>query len=114
MTPEKRITLPDPKSPFNRTATNELKSGGADIPATEENKDEYIETIIEYHISCCLAKVFDEHGPKLLIGGMFTTDVDKPFKDKSAPSESVFVSSQFTTRTEKYRQPVVLMRGIEN
>ncbi|KAF9503881.1 hypothetical protein BS47DRAFT_1247622, partial [Hydnum rufescens UP504] len=69
---------------FNGTVTIELKSGGADVPATEENNEENIETIIE-----CSHKEFNtslpgsgeltpqeftnalnEHDPKLPIGGM--------------------------------------------
>ncbi|KAF9520205.1 hypothetical protein BS47DRAFT_1357687 [Hydnum rufescens UP504] len=94
--------------------TIELNPSGADIPTTEENKKEYVKTAIEYCVLCHLTKVLDEHGPKPLIGGIFVINIDKLFKDKPEPSKSVFVSSQFTMKTEKYHCLVVLMGGIKD
>ncbi|KAF9521135.1 hypothetical protein BS47DRAFT_1357065 [Hydnum rufescens UP504] len=80
---------------FGEMVTIELKPGGADIPVTEENKKEYVETVIEYRISRRvreqfdafmsgfselipqeLINVFDERELELLIGGMSDIDVD--------------------------------------
>ena len=74
--------------------TIELKPGGADIPVTEENKQEYVDLIVEYRISkrvkdqsdalmsglselipLDLITVFDECELELLIGGMPEIDV---------------------------------------
>ncbi|KAF9506905.1 hypothetical protein BS47DRAFT_1304654 [Hydnum rufescens UP504] len=74
---------------FNRTVTIELKSGGADVPATEENNEEDIKTVIECRAECQAHKGFDislpgtgeltpqeltnvlnECDPELLIGSM--------------------------------------------
>ena len=72
----------------------ELKPGGADIPVTEENKQEYVDLIVEYRISkrvkaqsdalmsglgelipLNLLTIFDERELELLIGGMPEIDV---------------------------------------
>ena len=79
---------------FGETITIELKPGGADTPVTEENKKDYVDTVVEYRISKCVKKqskafmagfreiipqdlinVFDERGLKLLIGGIPQIDV---------------------------------------
>ncbi|KAF8334176.1 uncharacterized protein EI90DRAFT_3051375 [Cantharellus anzutake] len=80
---------------FGELVTIELKPGGADVPVTEENKKEYVETVIEYRIVRRvkeqfdafmsgfselipqeLINVFDERELELLIGGMSDIDVD--------------------------------------
>ncbi|KIM30176.1 hypothetical protein M408DRAFT_328262 [Serendipita vermifera MAFF 305830] len=80
---------------FGELVTIELKSGGADIPVTEENKKEWVDARIEYRvhkqakeqfdafmsgflelIPQDLINVFDEHELELLIGGMSEIDVD--------------------------------------
>lgn len=80
---------------FGEMVTIELKPGGADVPVTEENKKEYVDTVIEYRISRRvkeqfdafmsgfselipqeLINVFDERELELLIGGMSEIDVD--------------------------------------
>jgi E3 ubiquitin-protein ligase NEDD4 len=74
--------------------TIELKPGGADVAVTEENKQEYVDLIVEYRISKRvkdqfdafmsgfselipqdLVTVFDERELELLIGGMSEIDV---------------------------------------
>ncbi|KAF8969807.1 ubiquitin-protein ligase [Flammula alnicola] len=80
---------------FGEMVTIELKPGGADVPVTEENKKEYVESVVEYRISKRvkeqfeafmsgfselipqdLITVFDERELELLIGGMSEIDVD--------------------------------------
>ncbi|KZT74124.1 HECT-domain-containing protein [Daedalea quercina L-15889] len=80
---------------FGEMVTVELKSGGADIPVTEDNKKEYVGRVVEYRISRRvkdqfdafmsgfselipqdLINVFDERELELLIGGMSEIDVD--------------------------------------
>jgi len=80
---------------FGELVTIELKPGGADVPVTEENKKEYVETMIEYRTSRRvkdqfdtsgfgeliphdLVNVFDEREVELLIGGMSEIDVCVP------------------------------------
>ena len=79
---------------FGELVTIDLRSGGADIPVTEENKEEYVNAVVEYRI--CkrvkdqfeafmvgynelvpqdLIQVFDERELELLIGGMSEIDV---------------------------------------
>ena len=72
----------------------DLKPGGAGIAVTEENKKEYVNLMVKYHISKRvkvqfdafmsgfeeliprdLIKVFDEHELELLIGGTSEIDV---------------------------------------
>lgn len=84
---------------FGELHTIELKSGGADVNVTEENKKEYVDHIVEYRISKRvkdqfeafmsgfselipqdLITVFDERELELLIGGMSEIDVDDWFK----------------------------------
>ena len=79
---------------FGEMVTIELKPGGADIPVTEENKKDYVESVVEYRISRRvkeqfeafmsgfselipqdLITVFDERELELLIGGMSEIDV---------------------------------------
>ncbi len=76
------------------TVTIELKPGGANITVTEENKKEYVDLMVEYHVSKRvkdqfdafmsgfselipqdLVNVFDERELELLIGGMSEIDV---------------------------------------
>ncbi|KAF9510142.1 hypothetical protein BS47DRAFT_1300590, partial [Hydnum rufescens UP504] len=64
------------KDHLSRMATTELKPSSADTPVSEENKNEYVEAVIENCISCHLAKVFDECEPKLLLSGMLHIDVE--------------------------------------
>ena len=78
---------------FGEMVTIELKPGGADIPVTEENKQEYVNLIVEYRISkrvkdqsdallsglnefipLDLLTVFDERELELLISG--TPEID--------------------------------------
>ncbi|KAF9506028.1 hypothetical protein BS47DRAFT_1399862 [Hydnum rufescens UP504] len=92
----------------------EPRPGGTDIPDTTENKEEYIETVIEYRTLCSLVRVFDEHEFKLLISDMLVVSIDNPSKGMSESSEPISISDQFTTRTEKCRHLVVPMRGIKN
>lgn len=80
---------------FGELVTIELKPGGANVPVTEENKKEYVDTVIEYRIVRRvreqfeafmsgfselipqeLVNVFDERELELLIGGMSDIDVD--------------------------------------
>lgn len=80
---------------FGELVTIELKPGGGDVPVTEENKKEYVDTVIDYRISRRvkeqfeafmsgfselipqdLINVFDERELELLIGGMSDIDVD--------------------------------------
>ncbi|PPQ89104.1 hypothetical protein CVT25_006476 [Psilocybe cyanescens] len=80
---------------FGEMVTVELKPGGEEIPVTEENKKEYVESVVEYRISKRvkeqfeafmsgfselipqdLITVFDERELELLIGGMSEIDVD--------------------------------------
>ncbi|KAF9515069.1 hypothetical protein BS47DRAFT_1391988 [Hydnum rufescens UP504] len=107
---DKRITRPDPKSMnvdlfrdmtwllgkdtvnliFEAFATSEgrldgmvtieLKSGGADVSATEENNEENIETVIECHAKRRAHEEFNRD-PELLIGG--TSDMR--VKDRLEP-----------------------------
>jgi hypothetical protein len=79
---------------FGEMVTIELKPGGADIPVTEENKQEYVDLIVDYRISrrveeqsdelmkglselipLNLLTVFDEREMELLISGMPVIDV---------------------------------------
>ncbi|KAF8895481.1 hypothetical protein BD779DRAFT_1499760 [Infundibulicybe gibba] len=80
---------------FGELVTVELKSGGGDIPVTEENKKEYVDAVVAYRISkrvkeqfdafmegllelipSDLISVFDERELELLIGGMSEIDID--------------------------------------
>ncbi|KAF8903115.1 hypothetical protein CPB84DRAFT_1814748 [Gymnopilus junonius] len=80
---------------FGELITVELKSGGGDVPVTEENKKEYVDAVVEYRISKRvkeqfdafmeglleliprdLINVFDERELELLIGGMSEIDMD--------------------------------------
>ncbi|KAF2840823.1 E3 ubiquitin-protein ligase pub1 [Patellaria atrata CBS 101060] len=80
---------------FGETVNVPLKEGGADIPVTNENKQEYIELITEWRIQKRveeqfsafvtgfhelippdLVNVFDERELELLIGGIADIDVD--------------------------------------
>ncbi len=79
---------------FGEIVTIDLKSGGARIAVTEENKKEYVELVVEYRISKRvkdqfdafmsgfndlipqnLIEIFDELELKLLIGGVTEIDV---------------------------------------
>ncbi|THV00829.1 HECT-domain-containing protein [Dendrothele bispora CBS 962.96] len=80
---------------FGEFVTIELKPGGGDVPVTEENKQEYVDAVVEYRISrrvkeqfstfmegllelvpMELLGVFDEREMELLIGGMSEIDMD--------------------------------------
>jgi E3 ubiquitin-protein ligase NEDD4 len=79
---------------FGKMVAIDLKPGGADIAVTEENKKEYVDLMVEYHISKRvkdqfdafmsgfnelipqdLITRFDERELELLIGGMAEIDV---------------------------------------
>ncbi|KAJ4482107.1 hypothetical protein J3R30DRAFT_3456468 [Lentinula aciculospora] len=80
---------------FGELVIIDLKPNGADITVTEENKKEYVDTVVEYRISrrvkeqfnafmegllellpLDLISVFDERELELLIGGMSEIDMD--------------------------------------
>jgi len=80
---------------FGELVNVELKPGGADIPVTDANKEEYVEHIVSHRIAGRIAeqfrafleglgdvlpldllRVFDEHELELLIGGMTEIDMD--------------------------------------
>ncbi|KAF9507813.1 hypothetical protein BS47DRAFT_1258799, partial [Hydnum rufescens UP504] len=61
-------TLITTEACFGKMATIKLKPGGADIPITEENKKEYVESILEFCNLHCL--ILNEHELELLIGSM--------------------------------------------
>ena len=79
---------------FGEMVAVDLKSGGADIVVTEENKKEYVDLVVEYYLSKRVKdqfdafmsgfkelipqdsiNVFDEHELELLIGGTSEIDV---------------------------------------
>lgn len=79
---------------FGELVTIELKPGGEDIPVTEENKKDYVDSVVAYRISRRvkdqftsfmeglleliprdLINVFDERELELLIGGMSEIDM---------------------------------------
>jgi E3 ubiquitin-protein ligase NEDD4 len=79
---------------FGELVTIELKPGGEDVPVTEANKKEYVDTVVAYRISTRvkdqfnsfmeglleliprdLVNVFDERELELLIGGMSEIDM---------------------------------------
>ena len=79
---------------FGEMLTIELKPGGAEIPVTEENKQDYVTAIVEYRISKRvkdqfealmtgfnefiprdILNVFDEQGLEFLISGISEIDV---------------------------------------
>ncbi|KAF9468470.1 hypothetical protein BDZ94DRAFT_1153978 [Collybia nuda] len=80
---------------FGEHVTIELRPGGQELPVTEENKKEYVDSIVAYRISkrvkeqfdafmegllelipSDLINVFDERELELLIGGMSEIDID--------------------------------------
>jgi E3 ubiquitin-protein ligase NEDD4 len=82
---------------FGEMVTIDLKPGAADIAVREENKKEYVDLAVEYHISKRvkdqfhalmggfnelipqdLINVFDERELELLIGGTSEVDVYVP------------------------------------
>ena len=79
---------------FGRMVTRELKPGGAKIPVTDENKDEYIQLVIQWRfvsrvqqqmdnflagfnelVPLNLIKIFDEGELELLLCGIGVIDV---------------------------------------
>jgi len=85
----------DEEDCFGVKQTIELKEDGANIPVTDENKQEYIDLLIEHSINSGveeqlkafrnglyeiipddLLKIFDERELELLIGGLNNIDVD--------------------------------------
>ena len=79
---------------FGELVTIELKPGGGDIPVTEDNKKDYVDSVVAYRISRRvkeqfdsfmeglleliprdLINVFDERELELLIGGMSEIDM---------------------------------------
>jgi E3 ubiquitin-protein ligase NEDD4 len=80
---------------FGQHVIVDLKPGGADLPVTEVNKEEYVELVVSHRIAGRIAeqfralleglgdvlpmdlvRVFDEHELELLIGGMTEIDMD--------------------------------------
>ena len=80
---------------FGEHVIVELKAGGADLPVTEVNKEEYVDLVVAHRIAgriseqfrafmeglgdvlpLDLLRVFDEHELELLIGGMTEIDMD--------------------------------------
>ncbi|KAF5369483.1 hypothetical protein D9758_002754 [Tetrapyrgos nigripes] len=80
---------------FGELVTIELKPNGEEIPVTEENKQDYVDAIVDYRISrrvkdqfdafmngllelvpMELLGIFDEREMELLIGGMSEIDMD--------------------------------------
>jgi len=80
---------------FGEMVTIDLKPGGESIPVTEQNKKEYVDSVVDYRISQRVKKqfdsfmeglleliprdlinVFDERELELLIGGMAEIDMD--------------------------------------
>jgi len=80
---------------FGEMVTVELKPGGEEMPVTEENKKDYVDSVVAYRISkrvkeqfdafmegllelipSDLITVFDERELELLIGGMSEIDMD--------------------------------------
>ncbi|KAF5382743.1 hypothetical protein D9615_002877 [Tricholomella constricta] len=80
---------------FGEIVTVELKPGGEDMPVTEENKKDYVDSVVAYRISKRVKEqfdsfmegllelippdllgVFDERELELLIGGMSEIDMD--------------------------------------
>ncbi|KAF8469823.1 HECT-domain-containing protein [Russula ochroleuca] len=80
---------------FGEHVIVELKAGGADLPVTEANKEEYVDLVVSHRIAgriseqfrafmeglgdvlpLDLLRVFDEHELELLIGGMTEIDMD--------------------------------------
>ncbi|KAG5648371.1 hypothetical protein DXG03_004943 [Asterophora parasitica] len=80
---------------FGEMVTVELKPGGEEIPVTEENKKDYVDSVVAYRISRRVKEqfdsfmegllelippdligVFDERELELLIGGMSEIDMD--------------------------------------
>jgi E3 ubiquitin-protein ligase NEDD4 len=78
---------------YGESVTADLKPGGSNIPVTESNKKEYVNSVVQYKIANCvevqfdammeglmelvpldLLNVFDERELELLIGGM--TEID--------------------------------------
>jgi len=79
---------------FGELVTIDLKPGGEDIPVTEDNKKDYVDSVVAYRISRRvkeqfdafmeglleliprdLVNVFDERELELLIGGMSEIDM---------------------------------------
>jgi E3 ubiquitin-protein ligase NEDD4 len=79
---------------FGEMVTIDLKPGGESIPVTEQNKKEYVDSVVDYRISQRvkqqfdsfmeglleliprdLINVFDERELELLIGGMAEIDM---------------------------------------
>ncbi|KAH9954579.1 hypothetical protein BC827DRAFT_1379414 [Russula dissimulans] len=80
---------------FGEHVVVDLKPGGANLPVTETNKEEYVELVVTHRIAgriseqfrafrdglgdvlpLDLLRVFDEHELELLIGGMTEIDMD--------------------------------------
>ncbi|CAG4989473.1 unnamed protein product [Colias eurytheme] len=88
------LTFAVDEEQFGKTYQRELKPNGANIPVDEENKDEYIKSVIEWRfvrrvqeqmnafleglgalIPPALLKIFDEHELELLLCGIQRIDV---------------------------------------
>ncbi|XP_045501918.1 E3 ubiquitin-protein ligase NEDD4 isoform X3 [Colias croceus] len=88
------LTFAVDEEQFGKTYQRELKPNGANIPVDEENKDEYIKSVIEWRfvrrvqeqmnafleglgalVPPALLKIFDEHELELLLCGIQRIDV---------------------------------------
>jgi len=91
---ELELTFQVDEETFGRMVTRELKPGGAKIPVTDENKDEYIQLVIQWRfvsrvqqqmdnflagfnelVPLNLIKIFDEGELELLLCGIGVIDV---------------------------------------
>lgn len=91
---ELELTFSVDEESFGHTSQRELKPDGANIPLTDENKDEYISLVIQWRfvsrvqeqmnaflegfnalIPPTLVKIFDEHELELLMCGILHIDV---------------------------------------
>ncbi|KAK0096525.1 hypothetical protein PV326_005225 [Microctonus aethiopoides] len=91
---ELELTFCVDEDSFGHTSQRELKSNGANIPVTDENKDEYISLVIQWRfvsrvqeqmnaflegfnalVPLALVKIFDEHELELLMCGIQHIDV---------------------------------------
>ncbi|XP_057323767.1 E3 ubiquitin-protein ligase Nedd-4 isoform X4 [Microplitis mediator] len=91
---ELELTFCVDEESFGHTSQRELKSNGANVPVTDENKDEYISLVIQWRfvsrvqdqmnaflegfnalVPLTLVKIFDEHELELLMCGIQHIDV---------------------------------------
>ncbi|XP_011311029.1 E3 ubiquitin-protein ligase Nedd-4 isoform X2 [Fopius arisanus] len=91
---ELELTFCVDEESFGHTSQRELKANGANVPVTDENKDEYISLVIQWRfvsrvqdqmnafldgfnalVPLTLVKIFDEHELELLMCGIQHIDV---------------------------------------